>query len=113
MGCSFLTPSCRGSQSRGPELYCRLSPAVWRAPDYLAAQGDAVFAGYGRVAESASPGSRRWSCPNGCWLSRAPDLPWFQGFNPQQEEQASLYLLTIDGRVGANGPGAVRARTAL
>ena len=30
-------------------------------------------------------------------LKGVPGLPWFQRFNAQREEEASLYLLTITG----------------
>jgi hypothetical protein len=40
-------------------------------------------------------------------LKGVPDLPWFQGFNPEREEEAAIYLLTIkDGAFQMVGPRA-------
>jgi branched-chain amino acid transport system substrate-binding protein len=65
------------------------------APDYLAAQGYVVVRLLGRLAKSGGPLSRTDLPQKLLSLNAAPNLPWFQGFNPQREEQAAIYLLTI------------------
>jgi branched-chain amino acid transport system substrate-binding protein len=64
-------------------------------PDYLAAQGYAVVRVMARLAES-QPSLNRADLPRLLLsLKGVPDIPWFQGFNPQREEEAAIYLLTI------------------
>jgi branched-chain amino acid transport system substrate-binding protein len=67
------------------------------APDYLAAQGYVVFRVLARLAESSQALSRMALPQQLLTLKGVPGLPWFQGFNAQREEEASLYLLTITG----------------
>ncbi|MFI5332334.1 MAG: hypothetical protein ACHQ2F_15045, partial [Desulfobaccales bacterium] len=39
-------------------------------------------------------------------LRGTPEVPWFRGFNPQREEEAAIYLLTIkDNQVQMLAPG--------
>ncbi|MGO8762669.1 MAG: penicillin-binding protein activator [Desulfobaccales bacterium] len=64
-------------------------------PDYLAAQGYAVFRVMARVAESPQALSRTALPQQLLALKGVPGLPWFQRFNAQREEEAALYLLTI------------------
>jgi branched-chain amino acid transport system substrate-binding protein len=66
-------------------------------PDYLAAQGYTVFRLMARVAESSQALSRATLPQQLLSLKGVPGLPWFQRFNEQREEEASLYLLTITG----------------
>jgi branched-chain amino acid transport system substrate-binding protein len=76
-------------------------------PDYLAAQGYAVVRVMARLAESQSSLSRADLPRLLLSLKGVPDLPWFQGFNPEREEEAAIYLLTIkDGAFQMVGPGA-------
>ncbi len=77
------------------------------APDYLAAQGYLLIKVMGSVLGSAR-GASRQEVPRLLLASRGvPGLPWFKGFNADREEEASLYLLTVNnGRfemVGAGG----------
>jgi len=76
------------------------------APDYLAAQGYAAVRVLAYLAES-QPGLSRTDLPRRLQsLQRVPDLPWFQGFNAQREEEAGLYLLTLkDGALQLVSPG--------
>jgi branched-chain amino acid transport system substrate-binding protein len=67
------------------------------APDYLAVQGYTVFRVVARVAESPQALSRMALPQQLLTLKGVPGLPWFQRFNAQREEEASLYLLTITG----------------
>jgi ABC-type branched-subunit amino acid transport system substrate-binding protein len=68
-------------------------------PDYLAAQGYVVIRLMGQLAASG-PLSRADLPQKLMSLKSFPDLPWFQGFNPQREEEAAIYLLTVkDGQV--------------
>jgi ABC-type branched-subunit amino acid transport system substrate-binding protein len=64
-------------------------------PDYLAAQGYVVCRVMARLAESPQALSRMALPQQLLTLKGVPGLPWFQGFNAQREEDASLYLLTI------------------
>jgi branched-chain amino acid transport system substrate-binding protein len=64
-------------------------------PDYLAAQGYAVFRVMARVAESPQALSRMALPQQLLSLKGVPGLPWFKGFNAQREEEATLYLLTL------------------
>ena len=66
-------------------------------PDYLAAQGYTVFRVMARLAESPQALSRTALPQQLLALKGVPGLPWFQRFNDQREEEASLYLLTITG----------------
>ena len=66
-------------------------------PDYLAAQGYTVFRVMARLAESPQALSRTTLPQQLLTLKGVPGLPWFQRFNDQREEEASLYLLTITG----------------
>ncbi len=68
-------------------------------PDYLATQGYVVVHLMGQLAAGGPPG--RAELPQRLMSLRAvPDLPWFRGFNPQREEEAAIYLLTVkDGQV--------------
>jgi len=66
-------------------------------PDYLAAQGYAVFRVMARVAESPQALSRMALPQQLLTLKGVPGLPWFLRFNAQREEEAALYLLTITG----------------
>ncbi len=66
-------------------------------PDYLAAQGYTVFRVMARLAESPQALSRTTLPQQLLALKGVPGLPWFQRFNDQREEEASLYLLTITG----------------
>jgi hypothetical protein len=50
-----------------------------------------------RLAESPQALSRQTLPQQLLALKRVPDLPWFQGFNAQREEDAAVYLLTITG----------------
>ena len=78
-------------------------------PDYLAAQGYMVVRVMARLAES-QPSLSRADLPRLLLsLKGVPDLPWFQGFNPEREEEAAIYLLTIkDGAFQMVGAGASR-----
>jgi ABC-type branched-subunit amino acid transport system substrate-binding protein len=69
------------------------------APDYLAAQGYVIIRLMGQLA--ASGGLSRADLPQKLLSLRGiPDLPWFKGFNPQREEEAAIYLLTVkDGQI--------------
>jgi branched-chain amino acid transport system substrate-binding protein len=64
-------------------------------PDYLAAQGYAVFRVLARAAESPQATSRLALPQQLLTLKQVPGLPWFQKFNAQREEEAAIYLLTI------------------
>jgi branched-chain amino acid transport system substrate-binding protein len=64
-------------------------------PDYLAAQGYAVFRVMARVAESPQALSRMALPQQLLSLKGVPGLPWFKGFNAKREEEATLYLLTL------------------
>jgi branched-chain amino acid transport system substrate-binding protein len=64
-------------------------------PDYLAAQGYVVVRVMAQVVESHQARSRMALPQQLLTLKNIPDLPWFQGFNPQREEDAALYLLTL------------------
>jgi len=64
-------------------------------PDYLAAQGYVVVRVMARVMESHQALSRMALPQQLLTLKNIPDLLWFQGFNPQREEEAALYLLTL------------------
>lgn len=66
-------------------------------PDYLATQGYVVVRLMARIAESHQALSRNALPQQLLNLKAVPDLPWFQGFNDQREEDAALYLLTISG----------------
>ena len=78
-------------------------------PDYLAAQGYMVVRVMARLAESQPPLSRADLPRLLLSLKGVPELPWFQGFNPQREEAAAIYLLTIkDGAFQMVGAGASR-----
>jgi ABC-type branched-subunit amino acid transport system substrate-binding protein len=75
------------------------------APDYLASQGYVIVRLLGQLAQSGGVPSRAELPRKLLALTNVPDLPWFKGFNPQQEEQAAMYLLTIkDGRVRMQAP---------
>ncbi len=64
-------------------------------PDYLATQGYVVMSVMARVAAS-HPALSRAALPQILLgLKGSSDLPWFQGFNAQREEEPALYLLTI------------------
>ncbi|MFH1594773.1 MAG: penicillin-binding protein activator [Pseudomonadota bacterium] len=78
-------------------------------PDYLAAQGYMVVRVMARLAES-QPSLSRADLPRLLLsLKGVPELPWFQGFNPQREEEAAIYLLTIkDGAFQMVGASASR-----
>jgi branched-chain amino acid transport system substrate-binding protein len=64
-------------------------------PDYLAAQGYVVLRVMAHVAESRQALSRMTLRQQLLTSKSVPDLPWFQGFNAQREEEPALYLLTI------------------
>jgi len=64
-------------------------------PDYLATQGFVVVRVLGRVTESRQTPSRMALPQQLLTLRNLPDLPWFQGFNPQRQEETALYLLTL------------------
>jgi branched-chain amino acid transport system substrate-binding protein len=64
-------------------------------PDYLAAQGYVILRVMARLAESPQALSRMALPQQLLTLKSVPDLPWFQGFNAQREEDAAVYLLTI------------------
>jgi branched-chain amino acid transport system substrate-binding protein len=66
-------------------------------PDYLAAQGYVVLRVMAHVAESRQALSRMTLRQQLLTFKSVPDLPWFQGFNAQREEEPALYLLTITG----------------
>ena len=69
-------------------------------PDYLAAQGYVVARLLVKVLESGKSLSRPDLPQQLLALRGVPDLPWFQRFNRNREEEAALYLLTIkDGQV--------------
>ena len=70
------------------------------APDYLATQGYVVIRLMGQLAAAGGPLSRSDLPLKVVSLKASPDLPWFKGFNPQREEEAAIYLLTVkDGQV--------------
>jgi branched-chain amino acid transport system substrate-binding protein len=75
-------------------------------PDYLAAQGYVVFRVMAQLAESPQGLSRMALPQQLLTLKGVPGLPWFQGFNGQREEEASLYLLTITGGAVQMAPAA-------
>jgi branched-chain amino acid transport system substrate-binding protein len=66
-------------------------------PDYLAAQGYVVLRVMAHLAESRQPLNRTALRQQLLTMKSIPDLPWFQGFNPQREEEPALYILTIRG----------------
>jgi ABC-type branched-subunit amino acid transport system substrate-binding protein/predicted Zn-dependent protease len=66
-------------------------------PDYLAAQGYMVLRVMARLAESRQGLSRKTLPQQLLTLKNVPGLPWFQGFNPQREEDLALYILTVSG----------------
>jgi len=69
-------------------------------PDYLATQGYVVIRLMGQLAQLGGPLSRTDVPQKLMSLKGASDLPWFKGFNPQREEEAAIYLLTVkDGQV--------------
>jgi branched-chain amino acid transport system substrate-binding protein len=73
-------------------------------PDYLAAQGYVAVRVLAQLAQSR-PALSRADLPRLLQsLNRVPDLPWFQGFNAQREEEAAIYLLTL--KDGAFQPAA-------
>ena len=73
-------------------------------PDYLATQGYAVIRLMGDSGVAA--GLTRTALPQKLLtLTGTPDVPWFKGFNPQREEEAAIYLLTITSRSDPDGPG--------
>jgi branched-chain amino acid transport system substrate-binding protein len=74
-------------------------------PDYLAAQGYTVVRLMGQLAQSGR--LDRAAVPQQLQALRpAPEAPWFRGFNPQREEEAAIYLLTIkDNQVQMLAPG--------
>ena len=74
-------------------------------PDYLASQGYALVRLMGQLAQSG--GLDRAALPQKLQALRGTaEVPWFQGFNPQREEEASIYLLTIkDNQVQMLAPG--------
>jgi branched-chain amino acid transport system substrate-binding protein len=64
-------------------------------PDYLAAQGYVAVRILAQLADSR-PGLSRADLPQALLsLRQVPDLPWFRGFNPQRQEEAAIYLLTL------------------
>ena len=70
------------------------------APDYLATQGYVVIRLMGQLAAAGGPLSRTELPQKLMSCKDVPDLPWFKGFNPQREEEAAIYLLTVkDGQV--------------
>ncbi len=70
------------------------------APDYLAAQGYVVIRLMGQLAAAGGPLSRTELPQKLMSCKDVPDLPWFKGFNPQREEDAAIYLLTVkDGQI--------------
>jgi branched-chain amino acid transport system substrate-binding protein len=91
-----------------PDAYCATDPnpevqkfiaaytqQYGEKPDYLAAQGYVVVRVMAQVMESHQARSRMALPQQLLTLKSIPDLPWFQGFNPQREEEAALYLLTL------------------
>ncbi len=69
-------------------------------PDYLAAQGYVVMRVMARMAELRQAVSRTALRQQLLTLKSLPNLPWFQGFNAQRQEDAALYLLTMaDGSI--------------
>jgi len=77
-------------------------------PDYLATQGYVVVRLLAQLADSR-PALSRTDLPQLLLsLNRVQDLPWFKGFNPQRQEEATIYLLTLkDGAfqlVAASSP---------
>jgi len=74
-------------------------------PDYLAAQGYAMVRLMGQVAQSGE--LDRAGLPQKLMSLKAfPEAPWFKGFNPQREEEAVIYLLTIrDNQIQMLTPG--------
>ncbi len=65
------------------------------APDYLATQGYVVMSIMARVAKSHPALSRAALPQTLLGLKGSSNLPWFQGFNAQREEEPALYLLTL------------------
>jgi branched-chain amino acid transport system substrate-binding protein len=91
-----------------PDAYCATDPnpevqkfiaaytqQYGEKPDYLAAQGYVVVRVMAQVMESNQARSRMALPQQLLTLKNIPDLPWFQGFNAQREEDAALYLLTL------------------
>ncbi|MFI5354405.1 MAG: penicillin-binding protein activator [Desulfobaccales bacterium] len=74
-------------------------------PDYLATQGYALVRLMGQLAQSGE--LDRAALPQKLQALRGtPEVPWFRGFNPQREEEAAIYLLTIkDNQVQMLAPG--------
>ena len=74
-------------------------------PDYLATQGYALVRLMGQLAQSGE--LDRAALPQKLQALRATsEVPWFKGFNPQREEEANIYLLTIkDNQVQMLAPG--------
>ena len=74
-------------------------------PDYLATQGYALVRLMGQLAQSGE--LDRAALPQKLQALRGtPEVPWFRDFNPQREEEAAIYLLTIkDNQVQMLAPG--------
>jgi ABC-type branched-subunit amino acid transport system substrate-binding protein len=69
-------------------------------PDYLAAQGYVVARLLTRLLEQDKALDRNHLPRLLLTTKTSPDLPWFQGFSPNREEEAHFYILTIkDGKV--------------
>jgi len=66
-------------------------------PDYLASQGYLVGQLLVRLAASGKPLARAQIPAQLLALRPFRELPWFQGFNQERQEEAALYLLTLRG----------------
>lgn len=75
------------------------------APDYLSTQGYALVRLMGQAVQSGP--LDRAGLPQKLMALRAiPEVPWFKGFNPQREQEAAIYLLTItDNQIQMMAPG--------
>jgi len=66
-------------------------------PDYLATQGYVAGRLLVRLAGSGKPLARAQVPQQLLALSSLPEVPWFQGFNQQRQEEGVMYLLTLTG----------------
>lgn len=69
-------------------------------PNYLAAQGYLMVKVMAKLLASPGPLSRSELPSRLLALKKFPELPWFQGFAPDRQEDLALYILTIkDGQL--------------
>jgi len=66
-------------------------------PDYLATQGYVAGRLLVHLTGSGKPLTRAQVPRQLLALPAFPELPWFQGFNQERQEEAAFYLLTLSG----------------